>query len=186
MLSKFQKRVKNLTELDFQNLIFSRVVIMRNVSFIWHAICPRKARGRGSSILPRGGRMRRYSETAWERAMKVQEVILRAGGVTIASKKLSKHLKSFLKKHASSQAEELRNSPTQSPAWREGTLQQFVEFVEACSLVCGFAPELRQQAQLPGQLILLVSGLELSRMRSRFRPRPPMKILSRLLRVLEV
>src|SRR5437773_8822585 len=26
----------------------------------------------------RGGRMRRYSEAAWERAMKVQEVILRA------------------------------------------------------------------------------------------------------------
>jgi transposase len=40
-------------------------------------ICPLKAVG-SSGILTVGGRMPEYSAIAWERAMKVQEVILRA------------------------------------------------------------------------------------------------------------
>ena len=40
-------------------------------------ICPLEAAG-GRGILLSGGRMHRYSEAAWERTVKVQDVILRA------------------------------------------------------------------------------------------------------------
>jgi hypothetical protein len=40
-------------------------------------VCPLKAEF-GQSILREGGRMARYPDYAWERAMKIQEVILQA------------------------------------------------------------------------------------------------------------